>query len=301
VQDGGYGLYVIQADGSGFERLAEESGPVSVPVWSPDAGRIAYVVASTFGLDTLRLYDFAAGAATTVAEGVAGGTTAPTVAWLEDGAGLAFINVSSGGIRIYDFETGAVDAAVIGANVRALDWSSGGRAAYIAGAPGDQPALLVAEDDESRELLRRDGLGGVRWSPDGEDGAFWALKPDTAPARRQLLVVDGDGGDPEELTEGEAPAWAPDGERIAYSGAAEAGPALDIHVIGSSGGEPRNVTLSVTDDRWPAWSPGGDRIVYLAIADAQTAFVCTVRLEPEEHDCFDLPGLLPTGAAWSPR
>jgi len=300
-QEGGYGLYVIQPDGTGLQRLARESGQISFSVWSPDAGRIAYVVGEPGGPGTLRLYDFAAGAATTVAESVVIGTPGPAVAWLENGAGLAFVDASSGGIRVFRFDTGAIDSTIIGANVRALDWSSGGSVAYIAEAPSQEPALLIADEDGSRELLRREGLQGVRWSPDGAEMAFWAFAADTVPPEGRLLVLEEDGEDLEQIAEGEAPAWAPDGARIAYSGPAESGAALDIYVIDPSGGESRNATLSVTDDRWPSWSPGGDRIVYLGIADAQTAFVCVVRLEPEAHDCFDLPGLLPSAPAWSSR
>jgi uncharacterized repeat protein (TIGR01451 family) len=55
-----------------------------------------------------------------------------------------------------------------------------------------------------------------------------------------------------------APAWSPDGTKIAFTAA------RDIHVINADGtGAPVNLTNSTnSDDKEPAWSPDGTKIVY---------------------------------------
>ena len=52
-----------------------------------------------------------------------------------------------------------------------------------------------------------------------------------------------------------APAWSPDGMRIAYHTG-------DILVVAGAGGTPVNLTKHAADDRHPTWSPDGGRIAF---------------------------------------
>ncbi len=66
--DDRYGLYTVGPDGSGLQKLSDEADFIFFPRWSPTGDRIAYIVGSedeaTAG--ELRIYDFAAGRASTV-------------------------------------------------------------------------------------------------------------------------------------------------------------------------------------------------------------------------------------------
>ena len=61
----GNGLYTVRPDGSGLQLLQSELDVVSSPAWSPDGGRIAYLVGAG-DLVSLRVFAFDTGTATTV-------------------------------------------------------------------------------------------------------------------------------------------------------------------------------------------------------------------------------------------
>jgi Tol biopolymer transport system component len=62
-----------------------------------------------------------------------------------------------------------------------------------------------------------------------------------------------------------APAWSPDGTRIAFEAGADG--SRDIYVAQINGGTPQQLTFESGDDRAPAWSPDGTRIAYQSMQD----------------------------------
>ena len=50
-----------------------------------------------------------------------------------------------------------------------------------------------------------------------------------------------------------APAWSPDGRRIAFRSKRDGNP--EIYVVNADGSGLRNLTRSPADDGWFAWSP----------------------------------------------
>jgi TolB protein len=59
----------------------------------------------------------------------------------------------------------------------------------------------------------------------------------------------------------DAPAWSPDGTRIAFVGV-PSGRRPDIYVMNADGSGLRNLTNTAAQDYSPAWSPDGTRIAY---------------------------------------
>ena len=228
------------------------------------------------------------------------------MSWSGDGGRLAFADVE-GQVRIYDADKGnLLDAAVLSGVM--VSWSPVRDELAVsrsADTGGDNDLYAVRPDgDGLRPLLQRTGDDTAPfWSPDGELLAFLSASSDAAPDRRQLHILDLETVALTELGQGFGAAWSPDGEWLVYSG--QAGDAAaqnqDIFIVAAGGGEPQAVSGAVTRDVWPGWSADGERIVYLAQVDRTTAFLCVVRLAPEERDCLELPGLFPAAPAWSPR
>ncbi|MCT2583464.1 serine hydrolase [Actinophytocola gossypii] len=107
-------------------------------------------------------------------------------------------------------------------------------------------------------------------SPDG-GRIVYVLRTADAEAdenRRALWWVGTRDGEPERLTHGTAdtaPAWSPDGTRVAFLRATD-GPA-QVWLLPVAGGEPEQVTTLPLGAGAPVWSPDGTRIAFGAPVD----------------------------------
>ncbi|MEX0786136.1 MAG: hypothetical protein WD939_05825 [Dehalococcoidia bacterium] len=304
AQDGDserYGLYIVEPDGEGLRPLAVEGGVVTSPAWSPETGRIAYLVLNSEqgGLATLRVYDFESERTSTVTERA----LPQPASWSPDGRRFVFAEDAGGGprLRIYDVgRANLLDLPELPGSEPA--WSpDGDEIVYVS--PDGELNIVDTDFDEPRALIEREGVeAGPRWSPDGARVAFTSAPG--AATGASLLVLDVDSGAVTELGAGIDAAWPPEGDQLAYSLAMGVPPLItnaNIHLVAAGGGEPVALSQASTVDVAPSWSPDGNAIVYLAQADLRTSFVCLVQLDPEQRDCLDLPGLLPTNPVWSPQ
>ena len=297
----GDGLYIVKPDGSGLRLLTAESDFVAYPMWSPDGGRIAYVVGLPGGDDPvlLRVYEFETDTAVTISTRAVAGQFGAPASWSPDGRRLAFSERDR--ISLYD----ATDQLELlsGPQLygRSPSWSPNDDGlAYVN--DGEEGGLLVTDGETGfpEVLMNRPGREeGPRWSPDGESIIVVAGEE----GAEALLLVDRASGTVTELGRGLVPAWSPDSRRIAFSAPSEDGQTdLDIFFVAVEGGARQPLNQSTNRELWPTWSPDGNSVAHLSRADRRTAFICVVRLQPEEErDCLDLPDLLPTTPAWSPR
>jgi TolB protein len=98
-------------------------------------------------------------------------------------------------------------------------------------------------------------------SPDGRTMAFTALP--SGGIRPDIYLMDADGSDLRQFTPevpDEAPAWSPDGERLALHRFTDNG--YDLFVINADGSDQVQVTSDPANEADPAWSPDGERIAF---------------------------------------
>ncbi len=96
-------------------------------------------------------------------------------------------------------------------------------------------------------------------------------------AFRHIFIVEVNGGNKRQLTDGEgedsSPAWSPDGTEIAFisdrGAERDIADGDDLYVIPSQGGEPRMVSEGLHSVAAVAWSPDGSRLGVIGSDDEQ--------------------------------
>jgi dipeptidyl aminopeptidase/acylaminoacyl peptidase len=183
-------------------------------------------------------------------------------------------------------------------------WSPDGRWLAFVSNRGDEKAkgqiyVLPAQGGEARKLTElKESAADLVWSPDSTRLAFTSRVPDEAyeeeeerkrkprrftrlfqkldsvgwiaDRRTHVFVVDLEGGEARQITDGDcedgAPAWSPDGKRLVF--AATRGERWDtelisrLYVVDPEGGEPAQLTGDEGSYETPAFSPDGSRIAY---------------------------------------
>ncbi len=222
---GQWEVYVAPLDGSLSPRqVSSGAGAKFAPRWSPDGGRLIYVLDAKGGeVYDIALCDLSTGEQRNLTPGTPD-SLQPNLAWSPDGTQIAFLSDRGGHFDCYVM---AVDGGPV-RRVLALDhpqwdvrWSPDGRwLAVVAETSGqDYDTFLVpAAGGEPRVLAGADGPLHARdaaWSPDGQRIAFAANERGAFDIGVYELatgvvtrVSSGDGDE-------ELPAWSPDGRRLA--------------------------------------------------------------------------------------
>jgi len=146
-------------------------------------------------------------------------------------------------------------------------------------------SLLTVE-----QVLGLETVADVALSPDREAVAFVRRTPASAlegPAgSRSVIGVVPTGGGPVRSVptpgpSAHAPAWSPDGERLAFLSRLSDASRTQVYAVPRDGGEPEALTGPSVDVHAFAWSPDGERLAYLADRERTEA---EIRAEHDGQD-----------------
>jgi Tol biopolymer transport system component len=208
----------------------------------------------------------------------------------------------------FNLEIGATDLAGRQTNLThnpAIDTgpavASDGRIAFLSSRGGADDLYVMDGDggnvrrvtngavDDSGVALAEDlAWSQASWSPRGEqiafDGKYFASDPATCLqhcAGWDVLVIGSDGSELRRIALGaRAPAWSPDGRRLAYESSIDAYyAAASVTITRLDGSGSVQVRASNTDsDVGPVWSPDGSEIAFQAAFKARL-WIYTVRAD----------------------
>ena len=201
-RDGGWDIYVINADGSGLRRLTSHDARDDSPAWSPDGTTIAFT--------SNRDGDFEIHVMNVDGSGVRRVTDHPAEdgnpSWSPDGSKIAFTSDRDGGNEIYVINADGSDTR------RLTNFPDPEEAIHPTWSPdGNFIAFNVVGVFHGVYVMTADGSGGVTrltlgggaptWSPDGTRIVY---------AGGNLQIMNAGGGERRDLgVFGYEPAWSP--------------------------------------------------------------------------------------------
>lgn len=151
-------------------------------------------------------------------------------------------------------------------------------------------------------------FSGASWSADGSRIVFCGrlLAPD-ARIETQLFVISSTGGELTQLTSewfyhSSAPAWSPQGDRIAYSRSSVDVGGSQIWLINPDGTNAHQIFTHLSYAQSPDWSPDGQWLVVTGIREGSTALE-VYKMRPDGSDLTQLtnvPEYTKNDPTWSP-
>ena len=114
-------------------------------------------------------------------------------------------------------------------------------------------------------------------------------------------AMNAEGGAPKRLAksgaDAPAPAWSPDGSKLAYVRAHGSG---EIYVVAASGKHAKRLTNNRVSDSAPGWSPDGSKIAFVRNQDGNTDIFVMDANGKNQVDVTNTPDADEDAPAWSP-
>ena len=283
-QDGYPEIYVINADGSGLIKLANNITPKYEPSWSPDGKKIAFgtndnesaslYVMNADGSNPVKLID--TNDISTYDSATSDWRFEVSPLWSPDGTRIAFevsyyigCCSSNGYIHLVNADgSGLVGSTAIPIWER-FTWSPDSKKITLGSSCGGWGICVMNADGTNLTNLTKSSSIDTRpiWSPDGQRIAFGSNRNGT----RDIFVMNADGTNMVDLTNNNnatdsSPVWSPDGEKIVFTAVWDDGSA--IFVMNADGTNLINLTSThPAGGRNMVWSPDGTKIAFVSDID----------------------------------
>ena len=256
-RDGNSEIYVINADGSGLERLTFNDADDTCPAWSPDGTRIAFT-SDRDGNGEIYVMHADGGGQRRLTE-TPGSEFHPD--WSPDGGQIAFRAERNGNVDIYVMSADGGDERRLTSDPAAdhrPHWSPDGRRILFGtNRDGNFEVYVMDADGGNKERLTESSAWEIfpRFSP---DGAFIAFASGYVTEREaDVHIMRSDGSEERAVTSNrgreESLAWSPGGEYVAFQ--AEFDGNWDIYIMSTDGVVVRRLTEHSATDNWPTWTP----------------------------------------------
>ena len=282
-----FDIWLVDPTGRRVRRLTKDAGIDVMPTWSPDGSRIAY----------LRRFDDESGNLEGTAGSLGAIDFGPVGHFRNNGGELCLVNTDGTGGRVL-VKSFAAAAPSWSPDGQRIVFARPNKGIYVVAAdgaglhrlasgPDDYPAwspdgkriafttdsglwIMDADGSHKRRLTvdsNWDDLGPA-WSPGGDLIAFTRFTDSGRDVR--VIAPDGTGGrrlahstgaviDPNVAID-VAPAWSPDGTRVAFDVASRSG-VSSIGMVGGDGSGLQVYRHTHDGDFHPSWSPDGKALV----------------------------------------
>ena len=203
-----------------------------------------------------------------------------TWAWSPATEQLAFVEDRSGlsALVLFDPATDTRTSVTTSAGISVLSWSPDGTAIAIAASSSGVSVIDLATS-RSTSLGPVGEIDEMSWSPDGTRLVLDDFRED----RNRIIVVNVDASGRRVLVDQDAPegpgapAWSPDGSRIAFvrtplqPGSTDRF-SFEVWVIGADGSDATRMFAGgccISDWSGPVWSPDGSRLAFFDNVDVR--------------------------------
>jgi TolB protein len=187
--------------------------------------------------------------------------------------------------------------------------SPDGRRVVMVGFPKaggvQRPYLMDRDGFNFHALPGGTGGGPASWSPDSRELVFPCIDDNHAEgeSNKAICIIGVDGSNLRRINHSAflslAPAWSPDGLRIAYTSDSVGGD-FDIYTMNPQGGEVQQVTDTDEGEAGPAWSPDGTRIAFWRSGLSGPARIHVIQVSGTGELPLSPDGIDASGPTWSP-